>query len=107
MSEEQDPLLGRTILDYEILSLIGRGGVGRVYLAKHPFIGKEIAVKVLKPEYSRNKMVMARFFREAQTVNEIRHENVIDIFNLHITPEEDCFILMEYLEGRPLSAAIR
>ena len=105
MSQE-DPLIGQMIQNYQVVSLLGVGGVGRVYLAKHPGIGKKIAVKVLRDELAQNQSVLARFFREAQSVNEIRHDNVIDIFNL-IRVGEQTFILMEYLEGRPLSELIR
>ena len=103
---QDDPLIGQMLQNYQIVSLLGVGGVGRVYLAKHPGIGKKIAVKVLRDELAQNQSVLARFFREAQSVNEIRHDNVIDIFNL-IRVKEQTFILMEYLEGKPLSALLR
>ena len=103
---QDDPLIGQMLQNYQVVSLLGVGGVGRVYLAKHPGIGKKIAVKVLRDELAQNQSVLARFFREAQSVNEIRHDNVIDIFNL-IRVKEQTFILMEYLEGKPLSALLR
>jgi eukaryotic-like serine/threonine-protein kinase len=105
MSQE-DSLIGRMLQNYQIVSLLGVGEVGRVYLAKHPGIGKKIAVKVLRDELAQDKNALARFFREAQSVNEIGHENVIDIFNL-LRIGEQTFILMEYLEGKPLSELLR
>jgi eukaryotic-like serine/threonine-protein kinase len=65
MSNEQDPLIGLMIQNYQIVSLLGQGGVGRVYLAKHPGIGKKIAIKVLRREFAQNTNILARFFREA------------------------------------------
>jgi serine/threonine protein kinase len=106
MSNEQDPLIGQMIQNYQIAALLGQGGVGRVYLARHPGIGKRIAIKVLRREFAQNQNILARFFREAQSVNEIRHENVIDIFNL-IQHEGQTFILMEFLDGRPLSMLVK
>ena len=103
MSEYQDPLIGASIDGYEISELIGEGGIGRVYRAKHTFIGKQIAVKVLRPDYAKNKISMARLLQEAKAVNEIRHENVVDIFNLLYRPDfGEAYILMELLEGRTL-----
>ena len=103
VSEYLDPLIGAFIDGYEISELIGEGGIGRVYRAKHTFIGKQIAVKVLKPDYAKNKISMARLLQEARAVNEIRHENVVDIFNLLYRPDfGEAYILMELLEGRTL-----
>jgi serine/threonine protein kinase len=105
---EVDPLIGRNIGGYEVASLLGEGAMGKVYLAKHPFIGKKIAIKSLRSQFVKDQHSMTRFFQEAKAVNAIRHENVVDIFNLLYTPESnEAYILMEYLEGRTLGAAIK
>ena len=65
----QDPLIGLTIGNYEIRKKLGEGGMGAVYLAEHPLIGKKVALKVLHSEFASNEDVVARFFTEAKSVN--------------------------------------
>jgi serine/threonine protein kinase len=107
VEEEIDPLIGTLVGGYEVVSLLGEGTMGRVYLANHPFIGKQIAIKALRTHFVKDQTSMARFFQEAKAVNAIRHENVVDIFNFIYTPEKsEAYILMELLEGRTLGAAL-
>jgi serine/threonine protein kinase len=96
--------IGREIGSYQIIELIGQGGMGKVFRAKHNSIGKEIAVKLLKSEADPD--IVQRFFQEARAVNEIRHENVIDVLDFGKTPEGECYILMEYLQGKPLTRTL-
>jgi serine/threonine protein kinase len=102
-----DPAIGKKVQDYQIVSLLGTGGMGNVYLAQHPLIGKKVAVKILRPEYTNDKEILGRFFLEAKAVNDIQHENVVDILNF-VTDEatNNFFILMEYLEGQTLAEII-
>jgi serine/threonine protein kinase len=103
----EDGILGQMIEGYQIISQIGEGAMGRVYLAKHPMIGKRIAIKILKPELVRTHVQMTRFLREAQTVNEIGHQNVVDIFNFVYHQEsKKAYILMEFLDGQTLAEVI-
>src|SRR5688572_19680785 len=102
-----DPLIGREIGSYRVVDVLGQGGMGRVYRAQHPRIGKEIAIKVLKSDYNHQADVVSRFFQEARAVNDIRHENLIDVVDFGKTPQGDYFILMELLEGRTLSHALK
>src|SRR5687767_14827362 len=102
-----DPAIGREIGSYQIVELLGAGGMGRVYRAKHPHIGKEVAVKLLRRELSSDSEVATRFLREARAVNEIRHENLIDVIDFGQTPEGECYIIMECLSGQSLSAALK
>jgi serine/threonine-protein kinase len=74
-----DPLIGLTIGNYRIKSKLGEGGMGSVYLAEHPLIGKQVALKILHQEFATNKDVVARFFTEAKAVNDIQHPNIVDI----------------------------
>src|SRR4051794_33681680 len=104
---EGDPGIGREIGSYRLTGLLGQGGMGKVYRAEHPTIGKQVAVKLLLPEFSQRPDVVARFFQEAKSVNGIGHENVIDIIDFGQTPEGERYILMEYLQGEPLTTALR
>ena len=84
---------------------LGSGGMGHVYYAEHVVIGRRAAIKILKPEISRDKTVTSRFLNEARAANEIRHPNVIEITD--IGQEGDLhFIVMNFLEGETLGERI-
>jgi serine/threonine protein kinase len=102
----QDPVIGKVIGNYRVLAPLGEGGMAKVYRAEHSTIQKEAALKLLKPEYSSREHSVARFFHEAQAVNRIRHESLVDIFDFGKTPEGDHYILMELLHGEPLTETL-
>ncbi|MGE0546782.1 MAG: serine/threonine-protein kinase [Kofleriaceae bacterium] len=97
---------GQSIGNYRVLSMIGTGGMGVVYLAEHPLIGKRVALKVIHRELAGNREVVQRFFQEAKAVNQIGNEHIVEIHDFGATPEGDHFIIMEYLEGRTLAAIL-
>jgi serine/threonine-protein kinase len=97
-----DPLIGRTFASYKVLRKIGRGGMGAVYLAEHPRIGKQVAIKVLHKELATNPAVVERFFREARLVNDIRHEHIIDVIDFGEDPSGAPYLIMEVLVGESL-----
>jgi serine/threonine-protein kinase len=99
-------VLGRTIGNYVVREKIGEGGMGVVYLAEHPRIGKKVAIKVLLPEYGHNPDVVARFFTEARAANAIRNEHIIDIIDFGELEDRSSYIIMEWLEGRSLTTAL-
>jgi serine/threonine protein kinase len=99
-------LLNTKINNYELLEQLGQGGVGDVYLAQHPEIGKRVAVKVLRKDVEVTPEVEARFFHEAKVVNQIAHENIIDVLDFGKTSAGLCYIIMEYLEGDSLVSAL-
>src|SRR5215468_11836146 len=109
---QQDVILGQTIGNYLVTQKLGEGGMGSVYLAEHPTIGKKVALKVLHPEFSSNQEVTARFFNEAKAVNDIGHPNIVDIIDfgiLETTSRRDrlVYFIMEYLSGATLSQLVR
>lgn len=69
---------GQSIGNYRILSKLGTGGMGAVYLAEHPLIGKRVALKVIHRELSSNREVVMRFFQEARSVNQIGSAHIVD-----------------------------
>jgi serine/threonine-protein kinase len=101
-----DPLLGQTVGSYRIAALIGAGGMGRVYLGVHPTIGSRVAIKVLSLECASRPELVERFFAEAQLVNRIRHEGIVNVIDLALLPDGRPYIVMELLAGEPLSALI-
>ncbi|MBL8973448.1 MAG: serine/threonine protein kinase [Myxococcales bacterium] len=92
---------------YKLLRLIGQGGMGAVYLAEHVVIGKQIAVKVLGPEYSRNPGDVQRFLQEARAASLIRHDHVVDIADFGYSPGGQAYLVMEYLEGEDLGRTLQ
>ena len=97
---------GQSIGNYRILNKIGTGGMGAVYLAEHPLIGKRVALKVIHRELAGNRDVVSRFFQEARAVNKIGNEHIVEIHDFGVTPDGDHFFIMEYLEGRTLAAIL-
>jgi serine/threonine-protein kinase len=88
--------------EYVIERKIGEGGMGAVYGAKHPVIGKRAAIKVIKRELSASAEGVDRFVREAQAVNQIGHPNIVDVFGFGTLPDGRSFFVMEWLEGESL-----
>ncbi len=98
------PEVGEELGSYRLLERLGEGGMGIVFLAEHTLLPRRVAIKVLHPEYRRHKEVVQRFISEAQVVNQIRHPNIIDITDFANPEKGVAYIVMEYLEGEPLSA---
>ncbi|MFO0660297.1 MAG: serine/threonine-protein kinase [Polyangiaceae bacterium] len=89
---------------YQIQHKLGEGGFGTVYAAIHPMIGKNAAVKVLNRQCSSNPEMVSRFVAEARAVNQIRHKNIIDIFDFGSLEDGRHYYVMELLEGKPLDS---
>jgi serine/threonine protein kinase len=99
--------IGHTIGNYKITAKLGEGGMGVVYLAEHPVIGKKVAMKAIHPELSKNSDVVSRFITEAKAVNQIGHEHIVDIADFGNTSEGEFYFVMEYLQGESLSDRLR
>jgi tRNA A-37 threonylcarbamoyl transferase component Bud32 len=99
--------VGQTIGNYTITAKLGEGGMGVVYLAEHPVIGRKVAMKAIHPELSRNPEVVSRFVTEAKAVNQIGNEHIVDIHDFGTTPEGDFYFIMEFLQGEALSDRLR
>ena len=89
---------GSTLGSYEIVGLLGKGAMGRVYRARHLRLGREVALKVLNPEFVAQPDVVQRFFREARIVNEIDHKNIVEVTDFVERPGL-AYLVMELLEG--------
>jgi serine/threonine protein kinase len=93
---------GSPIGNYVVEKIIGGGGGGTVYAARHRLLGRRVAVKVLRDEMAQSPAMVARFVREAAAVNQIRHPNIVDIFEFgEISPGRP-FYVMEVLDGMDL-----
>jgi eukaryotic-like serine/threonine-protein kinase len=107
--EESQPsaLLGQILSDrYRVDTLLGEGGMGAVYLGEHQLMRKRVAIKVLHPEMMQNTEVVQRFEREAMAGGRIDHPNVAAATDFGRTPDGSFFLVLEYIEGRSLRAAL-
>jgi eukaryotic-like serine/threonine-protein kinase len=101
-------LPGQIINDkYEIVELIGVGGLGFVVAALHVELGEKVALKFLRPEALTNAEAVGRFSREARASARIRSEHVARVFDVGSLPDGAPFIVMEYLDGEDLGAVLQ
>ncbi len=99
-----DPLIGTLVAGrYRVLKPLGEGGMGQVYLAVHEAIEKQVAVKVLRREYSEKPDIVARFQQEAVSASRIKHPNVLNVFDFGQLDNGCFFLAMEFLEGNDLA----
>lgn len=106
LTQAEDPLLGQWLGSYRVARVLGRGGMGTVYVAVQPNIGSRVAIKVLTPESSSRNELVERFFAEARSVNVIKHENIVNVLDLAALPDGRPYIVMEYLDGASLTSVI-
>ncbi len=101
-------LIGKTLDGrYRIESVLGEGGMGIVFLARHVVIEKLVAIKVLKKKASKRGSVAERFVREAKAASRIGHPNIIDVTDFGTTKNGITYSVMEYVEGATLAEVIR
>ncbi len=98
-----DPYIGQVLDEkYRLERLLGRGGMGAVYLASHLGTERYVALKLITPQFMRNEEFVARFKREARAAGRLRHPNVVDVTDFGFAqagPETVAYLVMEYLDG--------
>ncbi len=99
-------MLGQRVNNFEVVRLIGEGGMGTVYEAKHPLIRRRVAIKVLRHEFTRDLDLVRRFFNEARATSEIRHPNIVEVVDVGTLPDGVPYLVMELLEGESLSECL-
>jgi eukaryotic-like serine/threonine-protein kinase len=100
-------LIGKTIDGrYKVERVLGEGGMGLVYQAKHTVLNKPLAIKVLRPDVSRDEEIITRFRQEAQSATAIGNQHIIDISDFGTLPDGSTYFVMEFLEGTDLTGAI-
>jgi serine/threonine-protein kinase len=92
---------------YRIVKMIGEGGMGAVYLGENVRINRKVAIKVLHASYTGNEEVMQRFEREAQAAGRIGNDHILEVLDIGQLADGDHFIIMEFLDGEPLSGRIK
>ncbi|HWO20233.1 MAG TPA: serine/threonine-protein kinase [Kofleriaceae bacterium] len=95
---------GRLIGQYRVTGVLGKGGMGVVYAARHTLLGRPAAVKVLLPKLSDDQAIVTRFFNEARAATAIQHPGIVEVYDFGWTNEGAAFIVMEHLQGETLRA---
>src|SRR5215467_8710994 len=80
---------------YRLLKQIGEGGMGRVFVAEHTRLGRQVALKMLRSEFAGNIEAVKRFFAEARAVNRIKHENIIEVSDFIENEHGRSYYIME------------
>ena len=103
-----DPLVGMLLGEtYQIVRLVGEGGMGRIYEARHLRLKeRRFAVKILHADLAKNPEMATRFMREAEMASSFTHPNVVDVFDVHHTPDGIPYFVGEFLEGEELAGYI-
>ena len=97
---------GQTLRHYRIVEKIGAGGMGEIWRANDPRLDRDVAIKVLPPDFAANEQFRARFEREARTISSLNHPNICTLFDVG---EEDGthFLVMELIAGESLAERLR
>jgi serine/threonine protein kinase len=97
---------GTRLGPYEVLSLIGTGGMGEVYKARDTRLDRTVAVKVLPPDVAADAEATRRFEREARAISRLNHPHICALYDVGRQGDVS-FLVMEYLEGETLAARLR
>ncbi len=87
---------------YEVISCLGEGGTSIVYKAKHQYMDRVAAIKVLSPDRIPDAKTIQRFQQEARSVSRLKHPNIVDIHEFGVDENKQPFLIMDYLEGYSL-----
>jgi len=108
LKSRTDNLIGTVLADkYRIEAHLGEGGMCDVYRARHSLIGKQVAVKVLKPELAADPKIAQRFEQEALAASRVRHPHAIDVTDFGVDQRNRPFIVMELVEGKTIGELLR
>src|SRR5205823_14817410 len=92
---------------YEIHSVIGRGGMGVVYKARHETMDRMVAIKMLHAHLVSDTEAIKRFHREAKAVSRVKHPHTVTLFDFGITSAGQPYIVMDYIEGHSLKRVLK
>jgi len=100
-------VVGKLIGQYRIAGIIGAGAMGTVYIGEHTLIPRRAAIKILRPELSRRRDIVERFFTEARTAAAINNAGIVQVFDFGFAADGAAYLVMELLEGSSLDAWLR
>lgn len=104
---EADPIIGSVFAEkYEMLSVVGSGGMSVIYKARHRYMERLVAIKLLHPYLLKNPTMLQRFQLEAKAASNLSHPNIVAVFDFGITDSGRAYLVMDYLDGQDLAALI-
>jgi len=92
---------------YALVRLLGEGGMGAVYEARHTVIGRRLAVKFLHGQFAKRSEVVKRFENEARAAGEVEHENIAGVYDVGALPDGTQYLVMEFLDGEDLDHVLK
>lgn len=103
-----DAMIGRSIIDqFVVTAKLGEGGMGGVYLADQPTVGRTAVVKVIHPWLSKDPGIAARFASEARAAARLQNPHIVSIYNYGKLPDGTLFLAMEHIRGSTLAQAVQ
>src|SRR4051812_124849 len=103
--EGPERLIGSRVLDFELKSVIGAGGMSVVYKGEHRVTGQEVAIKILPPELAVHEELKARFVEEARVLAKLEHPNIVHLNNFTEAGGRMCLV-MQFVEGETFESKI-
>ncbi len=104
----KDPMIGRSIIgQFVVTAKIGEGGMGVVYLADQPTVGRTAVIKVIHPWLSKDRAIAARFDAEAKAAARLQNPHIVAIYNYGKLPDGTLFLAMEHIQGLTLAQALQ
>ena len=98
-------MIGEQFQNYKILSLLGEGGMGTVYLAEHVKLGRKVAIKSLHAQFVNSEQIRARFIHEAKVMAELQHPNIVNLYD-YVETENGLYLIIELVDGKPIDEYI-
>src|SRR5690348_1452555 len=100
-------MVGQRIGQFLLRRQVGQGGMGAVFEAVDEQTGKLAALKIMRPEFARNREALTRFLNEARAANLIEHPSIVQVLSDGRLPDGTAYLVMEYLDGETLSQRLR
>ncbi|TVP56565.1 MAG: hypothetical protein EA351_07585 [Gemmatimonadales bacterium] len=101
------PQIPEIAVDYELVRELGRGGTAVVYLARDRDLGRDVAIKLIRPTYVKDEDAVARLVREARTVGKLQHPNIVMLLGTRRLSDGGLALILQYVPGRSLKDRIR
>ncbi len=105
MAGRDTSIIGKQIAGYQVMELVGRGAMGAVYKGRQLSLGRVVALKILAPHLAENEEYVARFRREARSIAQVNHPNILQVHDVG-TENDLHYIVMEFIDGRTLTAML-
>lgn len=104
--QSSESMIGQTISKYRVIEQIGQGGMGVVYKAEDLKLRRQVAIKLIAPELTRDPLARSRFLQEAQTISSFEHPNICVVHEIDETADGRMFMAMTYYAGETLKQKI-